>query len=767
MKERKSIVRTAVLFVCMATIAGALVFRMAQLQLARGADYAEASQRKTLRSYSENASRGEITDRNGVPLVSNSVGFVLVFDYYTWDKQNQNSVILELTDIMRQAGLEYYDSLPLTESAPFAYTYASAESGDGGRLYKFIAQQKDWPQEPDAAALFDLLCEKYKVDEGLSVRQKRTVIGVRYEMERRDFSSYTPYTFATGLDIDTVSLVAERSSELPGVNIEVDDIRQYETTYAAHILGRIGALDPEEYAELKDEGYAMNDTIGKDGMERALESYLRGIDGVRSVETNVDGVILSQFVSKEPQPGDNCRLTIDIELQMVAENALRDTIENLKANAKELSGRDAEGGAVVVMDVHTGEVLAMASYPTYNPEDYSKAMQDEDRPLFNRAIQGTYPPGSTFKMVTAVAALEEGIVTPTTRIRDLGRYMYYAPDYTPACWLYRKTGGTHGNINVSDAIKYSCNYFFYDVSRQLTIERLNKYAKQFGLGQKTGIELAGEYTGNLAGPESREASGGARWELGETIQAGIGQSEQLFTPIQLCSYISAIANGGTRYKPHLLKERWNYSYTEKVAVVEPEVVATVQMSEETRQAVFKGMLGVTTDDGTASSLFRNYPISVAGKTGSAQTVTGKRSDHGVFVSFAPYDDPEIAVCVVGEYGGSGGNMAPVAIAIYNQYFGFNQQQDEPLQSDPGSPAGGAARPVQSSQPVQPSQPAQNGQPAAPVMNNPPSQPEEPVEEPAQPEVPGETDVPDESAAPPEQENANPPGQEGAEEFDGF
>lgn len=764
MKERKPIVRTAVLFVCMAAIAGALVFRMAQLQLVRGADYAEASQRKTLRSYSENASRGEIADRNGVPLVSNSVGFVLVFDYYTWDKQNQNSVILELTDIMQQAGLEYYDSLPMTASAPFSYTYASAESGDGGRLYKFIAEQEDWPQNPDASALFDLLCERYKVDENLSVRQKRTVIGVRYEMERRDFSSYTPYTFATGLDIDTVSLVAERSRELPGVNVEVDDIRQYETTYAAHILGRIGALDPEEYAELKSEGYAMNDTIGKDGMERALESYLRGIDGARSVETNVDGVILSQFISKEPQPGDNCRLTIDIELQMVAENALRDTIEDLKANAKELNGRDAEGGAVVVMDVHTGEILAMASYPTYKPEDYSKVLQDEDRPLFNRAIQGTYPPGSTFKMVTAVAALEEGIVTPKTRIRDLGRYMYYAPDYTPACWLYRKNGGTHGNINVSEAIKYSCNYFFYEVSRQLTIENLNKYAKQFGLGQKTGIELAGEYTGNLAGPESREAKGGARWELGETIQAGIGQSEQLFTPIQICSYISTIANGGTRYKPHLLKERWNYSYTEKVGVVEPEVVATIQMSEETRQAIFKGMLGVTTDDGTASSLFRNYPIAVAGKTGSAQTVTGKRSDHGVFVSFAPYDDPEIAICVVGEYGGTGGNMAPVAIAIYDQYFGFNKTE-EPSQGEPESPmGGGTAHPAQSNQPVQPSQPAQTRQPEPPAVDETPDLPGEPAQAPGQPEEPS---APEPPAQPEEQDHTDPVGQEQPEEFDGF
>lgn len=693
MKERKPLLRTIALCGCMLLIACVLITRMAQLQIVKGAEYHEASQRKTLRSYTENASRGELSDRNGVKLVSNSVGFSLVFDYYTWDKQKQNDVILELTDILSRAGLTWGDTLPVSRTAPYTYTYASAESGDGGRLYKFIADQEGWPQEPDAQELLQLLCEKYGVDDSLPDSDRRTIVGVRYEMQRRDFSSYTPYTFASDVDIETVSLISERSRELPGVNIEVDDVREYETTYAAHILGRVGPIYENEYEELKDEGYALNDTIGKDGMEKALESYLRGIDGERSVETNGDGVILSQFISEEPQPGDNCLLTIDIELQMVAEDALRDTIENLAATRRPQEGGDVEGGAVVVMDVNTGEILALASYPTYNlatfSQDFNQLNADESRPMYNRAIQGTYAPGSTFKMATAIAGLEEGIITTETRIRDLGRYMYYAPDYTPACWLYRKNGGTHGNINVSQAIKYSCNYFFYDVSRQLGIDNLNKYAKQLGLGQLTGIELSGEEAGNLAGPESREAKGGPRWELGETIQAGIGQSEQLFTPIQLCSYIATIANGGTRYQPHLLKEVWDYSYTTKLMEVEPKVVDVVQMSESTRQAVFEGMLGVTTDDGTASSHFRNYPIEVAGKTGSAQTVVGKRSDHGVWVSFAPYDDPEIAVCVVGEYGGSGGNMAPVAIAVFDQYFGFNQTQEQNGQAPAGTGGTGA------------------------------------------------------------------------------
>ncbi|HIU43358.1 MAG TPA: penicillin-binding protein [Candidatus Ventrousia excrementavium] len=684
MKEKKSLTRTIALCACMLAIAGVLIFRMAQLQLVHGEEYAEASQRKTLRTYDENASRGEITDRNGTALVSNSVGFALVIDYYTWDRDNQNDVILRLTDIMKEAGASYNDTLPLSSTEPFYYTYSSKDSDDGAYLYSFIADQDEWPADPAPAELIDLLCEKYGVDDSLTAAQKRTIVGVRFEMERRDFSSYTPFTFASDVDIETVSLVSERSRELPGVNIEVEDVREYETDYAAHVLGYMGLLDADEYAELKDDGYAYNDSIGKTGMEKALESYLRGIDGERSVETNIDGVILSEFISKEPEPGDNCVLTIDLDLQKAAEDALEQTILDLRASGRELRGADAEGGAVVVMDVNTGEVLALASYPTYNlstfRQDITELNQDPGRPMYNRAVQGAYPPGSTFKMVTAVAGLEEGIITPETRIRDQGRYMYYAPDYTPACWIYNDTGGTHGNINVSQAIQYSCNYFFYEVSRLLGIDKLNEYAKQFGLGQPTGLEL-GEAKTNLAGPESREANGGPRWELGETIQAGIGQSEQLFSPVQICSYIATIANGGTRYRPHLLKEVWNYSYTEQLEVIEPEVVDTVQMSEETQQAIFEGMLGVTTEDGTASSRFRNYPIEVAGKTGSAQTVTGTRSAHGVFVSFAPYDDPEIAICVVGEYAGSGGNMAPVAIAVYDEYFGLNQDEPEETYED--------------------------------------------------------------------------------------
>ena len=320
------------------------------------------------------------------------------------------------------------------------------------------------------------------------------------------------------------------------------------------------------------------------------------------------------------------------------------------------------------MDVNTGEILAMASYPTYSlitfSQDWNELSQSKLSPYLNRAISGTYAPGSTFKMVSAIAALEEGIVTPAEKIKDEGVYRFYEPNYTPACWIWNSRGRTHGDLTASDALKYSCNYYFYEVGRLTGIETLNLYARQFGLGQKTGVELTNEKSGILAGRESREARGGS-WYGGDTIQAAIGQSDNLFTPLQLCSYISTLANGGTRYQPHLLRQVKDYTGTQLLQDGTPTVLDQLEISDATLQAVYSGMLGVTTEDGTASSVFANYPIQVAGKTGSAEVGSG--SANGVFVAFAPYDDPQIAVCVVGEHAGSGGNVAPVAKAVLNMY----------------------------------------------------------------------------------------------------
>lgn len=640
----------------------------------------ESSLRKTMRTYTQKASRGSILDTNGAKLVSNEMAFQVVFDYFLWDKERQNEVILQLCALMDKAQETYMDTLPVSGYAPFEYTTADVENKYYKKLIAFVEGKKDLKKalgsDFTAMELMKVLAERYKVTSGYSEREQRVIIGIRYDMELQGFSSYSQYVFSDNVSKKTVSQIEEGSVFFPGVSIKEVEKRSYKTDVASHLLGRVGVIYKEEYQELKEKGYPMNATIGKDGAEKAFEEYLRPIDGTLGVETNVDGDFSDVTTIKEAQPGKDVYLTIDQNMQRVAEKALADVAESIRQKAKwstKKTGWDAAGGAAVVIKVSTGEILACASMPTYDLEsfsaNYNSLLEDPLKPMFNRAIMAAHPPGSIFKMVTAVAALEENIVEPYTKIRDEGVYRYYAPSYTPACWIWNEFGKTHGNINVSEAIKYSCNYFFYEVSRIMGIDTLNKYAKALGLGEKTGIELAGEVKGNLAGPESRLEKGGAKWEAGETIQAAIGQSEQQFTPIQLANYMATIVNGGTHYQPHLLKKVVSYdgktTYLENSGVV----LDKIELKAETVDAIKKGMLGATTDDGTASSVFNGYPIKIGGKTGSAQTKKGA-SAHGTFLSFAPYDNPEIAVCVIIEHAGSGGAVAPVVRSIYDYYFGL-------------------------------------------------------------------------------------------------
>jgi len=672
---RKYTVKVVSLCLLMLAVLVIMVTRMAYLQIVKGEEAQAVVQTRSVRTYTEIASRGEIQDRNGKPLVADVACYQLVFDYYEWNKSVQNEVILKLCTMLYEAGLEWSDELPITAEVPYTYTYQSKTSGSGKKLMKFIAQ-REWDEDIEASRLFTLLCERYKISENLTSHQKRMIIGVRYYLELCQFSAYnSPITIATDVPIDTVVAVSGLSDTLPGVAIEVGARRQYFTACAAHLLGRVGVISSSEYDKLKDQGYTLTDTLGKMGIEKAFESYLRGIDGEKAVEVDrASGQIVDEYLLVDPQPGDNVVLTLDADLQRVAENALAETIENIRASGNE----DIEGGAVVVLSAKTGEILAIASYPTYNlatySADYNKNLNDPLKPFFNRSTAGLYPPGSTFKMVTALAALEENIVTPDEKMLTKGVYEYFAPTYTPACWYYNDYGRSHGPINVSEALKYSCNYYFFEVGRIMGIETLNRYAKMLGLGQKTGIEVGGEEKGNLAGPESRAENGGGRWYESETIQAAIGQTEQQFTPLQIASYVATLVNGGKKYNVHLIKQINDY-IGDKV-IEETEINYTqLNFSESSINAIKEGMRGVVTEDGTASSVFRDFPIEVGGKTGSAQTSQGKKA-HGVFVSFAPYDDPEIVVCVAGDYAGSGGSVAPVCIAVYNRYFGLVANEAE-------------------------------------------------------------------------------------------
>ena len=683
MNRKQITIRIIALALVMFVITGVLSLRLVYLQLVNGEDYIASAQSQTSVRYNIKASRGEILDRDGARMVSNELSYTVQFNYYEWEKDRQNEVILRVCEILEESGIEHYDSLPMSKIFPLVYTYESEDSREAKALRAFAETELKLDELPSAAELFMLLLEEFEIPSNLPLPEQRRIMGVRYEMKLRDFGAYAPFTLAAGLDIDTAAHITQLYQSLPGVSIEADSTRYYETSAAAHLLGFVGPIYKEEYAELKNQGYGLNDILGKAGLEKALESHLHGIDGKETLVTDITGEVVQRYVSTPPQPGDNCFLTIDLDLQEVAEQALAETIEGIRAKgavSRTGAGADAEGGAVVVIDVDSGEILAMASYPTYSLEtyraDYNDLLQDPLTPMVNRATTGLYPPGSTFKMVTSVAALEEGIITPRTQIRDLGRYTYW-DDYQPRCWIYKDTGRTHGLINVSEALKYSCNYFYYEVGRVMGIDTLKAWAEKLGLGQKTGVEL-GDRAGQIASPETIED-----WEGGLVLQAAIGQSAHQFTPIQLANYVATIVNGGTRYQPHLLKKVMDYSLTETVEEIEPTVLDQIDLQESTIQAVKQGMRGVVTEDGTASSVFLNYPIEVGGKTGSAQTHSG-RSAHGVFVSFAPYDDPEIAVCVVGEHAGSGGSVAPVCVAIYNEYFGLNELPENGGQAEGGA-----------------------------------------------------------------------------------
>ena len=511
---------------------------------------------------------------------------------------------------------------------------------------------------------------------GLGQDQVRDAAGVLYEqLLRTKGVNQTAYRFAADVNIDFISRVKELS--LPGVVIEATTTRQYHTTYAAHLLGRVAAIDPDEWtsyyktADIDGDGepdYQMNDTVGKEGAERAFENYLRGSSGVRALERNTSGKVVSETWLTDPKPGNNVVLTIDLDLQSTVEDVLANSIPKL-------SSKEVEGAACVILDVNNGDVLASASYPTFSLATYGQDIAQNSsnplKPLTNRALTGTYPPGSTFKMVTAIAGLEEGIITPSTKILDKGAYTYY-PGTPPKCWIYRQHGTTHGLVNVSEAIKVSCNYFFFDVGRRLGIDRLVDYATRFGLGQKTGIELW-EKAGVMASREYTESLG-QKWYDGNTLSVAIGQENSAFTPIQLANYIATLVNGGTRYSTHLLKEVKASDFTSVEYSYQPQVLSTIDIQPKNLEAVKAGMLALTSD-GSVSRYFQNLGVKVGAKTGSAQ-ISAQTESNAVFVCFAPYDKPEIAMAIVVEHGGSGSELGAMAADILSYYFSAKQTQDE-------------------------------------------------------------------------------------------
>ena len=649
-----------------------LLIQLFNLQIIHGAEYRETSNSRLTRESVIKAARGSIKDRTGVNLVSVDNGYSVEIYSSKVDDQELNNSIQKLIEILESNEDEFVDNLPI-QADPIQFTQESEE------------EQKNWKtsnnfdENLSAEEVFNKLKEEYEITTDDNVLARK-IMAIRYEIDRNGYSTTRSVTIAKEISNTSAVQIREQNSMLAGMYVVTEPVVSYQSgSLASHVIGYVGAISAEEYEENKNI-YSNDDIVGKSGIQYVFEDYLRGTDGVRQVDMTVDGAVTSEYTAEEAIAGSDVILTIDANLQKVAEDALKQNIEDI-ADGKFGEKYDAEAGAVVVMNVDTGEILAMASYPDYNPQKYYEEYTVDDTGKYlNRAISAAYPPGSTFKMAVAAAALDTDEITPTTRVNDRG---VYPNSDGQACWYYRSYGRGHGYLNVTQAIKYSCNYFFYDMGARIGIDTIAEYARKFGLGERTGIELEGEISGTVASREYAESLGQG-WYLSDTLSAAIGQSYNNFTPIQMARYISMIANNGKNVDVSIVKsiirsdgtevsdEEIDNYVKEKIGT-ENENTEDVDLSEEDARAIKRGMRGVTSEaGGTAYSYFTDLDIEIAGKTGSAQTgVDGEA--HAWFAGFAPYDDPEIAVVVFVEKGGSGGYTSDVAKKIIEEYFGMNSE----------------------------------------------------------------------------------------------
>ncbi len=687
-----------------ALLAIACVVRLFDLQIVKGSDYEQTANQRLVRAYSIPAPRGEILDRNGKPIIENRMGYSVRVLKMDMSNDELNQVIYDTASLVASYDGKIDSTFPVvinenTDKLDFDFTIeknGGTRKVDGVKVIlkkpsedsdsdtsdekdeeeltkearaelekKKTEQIQSWKAENklnncnDANDVLNYYVNKYGVSDNFDQNAKLAICAVRYAMEKSDFSEKNPYTLARDIDMLAVQKIKEQRSKYNCMEVAIEPIRVYsQKKLASHILGRTGKIYAEEYAEMKNDGYGINDIIGKEGLEKALEKYLKGKDGYKSVEMNTGGGVSQILGSSDPVPGNYAKLTLDIDLQKETERVLKEEI---------LSTVGAGGaGAAIAVDPKTGGVLSIASYPTYDlttfDDDYDKLLKSKSKPLINRALSGTYSPGSTFKPLTAVSALESGIITPNSYITDKGKYTYF-DSYQPTCLVYSSSGATHGTINVSEAIGVSCNYFFYDIGRRTGIEKIDEYAHKFGLGEHTGIELS-ESTGIVAGPEEREKAGGV-WYPGDVLQTAIGQSDNLFTPAQLASYICTLINKGKRYSLHLVDEVVNYDTGEVVLKKGNEVLSDNPISDETYNAVRNGMRQVVTS-GTANASFATCRYAVAGKTGTAEVPDG--ADNVLFVGFAPYDNPEIVVAVIIEHGEKSTFPSNVARSIIDTYM---------------------------------------------------------------------------------------------------
>lgn len=681
----------------------AFSLRLMNYQIVQADEYQQMAQGSYTSVQTIDAARGEILDRYGRPLAVNEVSYDIMINEAYLPNDMKNTVIERIILLMEQEGQTWIDTLPISTTEPF--TFLDETESQQNQLEQ-IKTENRINLDADAQTTLENLLEKYDLDEMEDKVMARKIAGVRYQMEVYGSNDSTPYTFSQDIPIDVVVKIKEYSQQMPGIEIKETTSRRYvDGSLAPHAVGVVGSITAEEYSayneaileQIKEEHpdwteeqideeyqlqrYGYSDIIGKSGLEYAMEDELRGERGQRLITTDAQGNVLSSEIIKQAVPGNTIVTTIDKDLQRAAIQGCIDFLEMVSETYAPDEGGSADRISVVAQDVKTGEILAMVNYPTYDLSDYytnyAELSSDPLRPLINYCTQGVYMPGSIYKPVVAIGGLASGVIDADTLI-DCQQIYQTGTSYNPRCL------GLHGPINVQYALMVSCNYFFYETGTRQGIDNIVKYSEQLGLGVESGIELS-EATGHVSSPEyyesAREGQTDSTWTYGNVLQSAIGQLDNAYTPLQMANYTATLANNGTRMRSHLVKSIESYNLEETISTVEQEVLNQVEASADDFEQVRQGMIRCATDAtrGSARYYFADYPITVAAKTGTPQASGGALD--ATFIAYAPADDPEIAVAVVVENGYSGQRGAPVARAVFNEYFGLNEEDIQQQNTD--------------------------------------------------------------------------------------
>lgn len=673
----KKNVRYNILYILVYIVGIILIFQLFNLQIVHGEEYLQRANSRLTRETKIRAARGNILDCNGNVLAGNEIKYSLKIYKSKIDEQNLNTTILNAIFVLEKNGDKYNDDFPVNIN-PVSFKYENQE-----RINKWL-EENDLADGTTAEQALEYFIDEYSLKQ-YSLEEARKIIAVRYGIDVNGYSSMRGYEISPEVCEKSVAQIEEMNHSFPGINIEYRPIRKYYySSLASHVLGYVGKIGNEEYTQ--NEGYELDDYIGKTGIEYVCEKFLKGKDGLKQTDMSIDGTTTGEYITEEAISGSNVMLTIDAKVQQVAEKALKENIEKIN-NGDYGEKREVYAGSVVVLNVKTGEVISMVSYPDFEPQLFVDGISTEKwneytvkgrSALINRTMQSAYAPGSIFKMVPAIAGLETGKITKDEQIECAG---IYPGGYKPKCWYYTTYGRGHGYLTVSQAIQKSCNCYFYEVGTRIGIDNIEKYATYFGLGQKTNIELPGEISGTLAGKKLYEKLDEA-WYYGNTLSAVIGQAENNFTPIQMARYIAMLTNGGKKLDLTIIKDIINNQgesiktedvkdYINKRLGIEKTSEENLNIQKENLKTVLEGMQSVTEEGGTAYSVFKDFPIQVGGKTGSAEA--GNDKTNAWFVGFAPYENPEIAVVVLVENGAHGYYSAEVTKEIMEAYFGLNEE----------------------------------------------------------------------------------------------